>query len=210
MPFDESVIKAIFFFSFLAFSAKQMDQIAYLNSQGYIVDKNLSTFSLVASAQRLITTENGSLEINKIAKDAVMQAVIAYQEKHQSNQIDLFGNEEQNPLRSIGNGSAFCELARSFFAAFTDKHIKYYVERVAASTINNYGELERFTSSLSEQSNAIADHAFETSKIMQSFAAGWFNKHANTSLPSDKEITDFLRISFGKMREEFRREADGK
>jgi hypothetical protein len=29
-------------------------------------------------------------------------------------------------------------------------------------------------------------------------------------LPSDKEVTDFLRISFGKMREEFRREADGK
>ena len=210
MPFEESVIKAILYLANLAFSAKQADQIAYLNSHGYNVDKNLSTFSLVASAQRLITTENGSLEINKIAKDAAMQAVIVYQEKHQGNQIDLFGNEAQNPLRSIGNGAAFCELARSFFAAFTDRQIKYYVERVAASAINNYGELERFTSSLSGQSNAIADHAFETSKIMQSFAAGWFNKHADTSLPSDKEITDFLRISFGKMREEFRREADGK
>jgi len=210
MPFDESVIKAILYLANLAFSAKQTDQIAYLNSQGYIVDKNLSTFSLVASAQRLITTENGSLEINKIAKDAAMQAVIIYQERHQSNQIDLFGNETHNPLCSIGNGAAFCELARSFFAAFTDKQIKYYVERVAASAINNYSELERFTSTLSKQSKAIADHAFETSKIMQSFAAGWFNKHADTSLPSDKEITDFLRISFGKMREEFRREADGK
>jgi len=210
MPYDESVKKAISFLAKLAFSAKQIDQIAYLNSQGYIVDENLSTYSLVANAQRLIITENDSLEINKIAKDSVMQAVITYQENHQNNQVDLFGNEEQNPLRSIGNGAAFCELARSFFAAFTDKQIKYYVERVAASTINNYGALEKFTSALSEQSIAIADHAFETSKLMQSFAAGWFNKHADTSLPSDKDITDFLRISFGKMREEFRREADGK
>jgi hypothetical protein len=210
MSFDESVIKAISYLINLAFSAKQTDQIAYLNSQGYIVDKNLSIFSLVTSAQRLITTENGSLEINKIAKDAAMQAVIIYQEKHQSNQIDLFGNNDQNPLCSIGNGAAFCELARSFFSAFTDRQIKYYVERVAASTINNYGELERFTSALSEQSNAIADHAFETSKIMQSFAAGWFNKYADASLPSDKEVSDFLRTSFGKIREEFRREADGK
>jgi hypothetical protein len=210
LPFDESVIKAISYLANLAFCAKQTDQIAYLNAHGYIVDRNLSTFSLVASAQRLITTENGSLEINKIAKDAAMQAVIVYQEKHQTNQLDLFGSGTQNPLSSIGNGAAFCELARSFFATFTDKQLKYYVDRVAASTINNYGELERFTSSLSEQSNAIADHAFETSKIMQSFAAGWFNKHADTSLPSDNEITDFLRIAFGKMREEFRREADGK
>jgi hypothetical protein len=210
MPFDESIIKAISYLVNLAFSAKQTDQITYLNSQGYLVDKNLSTFSLVASAQRLITTENGSLEINKIAEDAAMQAVIAYQEKHQTNQLGLFGSETQSPSSSIGNGAAFCELARSFFAAFTDRQIKYYVDRVAASTINNYGELEKFTSFLSEQSNAIADHAFETSKIMQSFAAGWFNKYADNSLPSDKEIMDFLRISFGKMREEFRREADGK
>ena len=210
MPFDESVIKAISYLINLSFSAKQTDQIAYLNSQGYNIDNNLSTFSLITSAQQLITTETGSLEINKIAKDAAMQAVISYQEKHQSNQIDLFGNKAQNPLRSVGNGAAFCELARSFFAAFTDRQIKYYVERVAASTINSYGELARFTSTLSEQSNAISEHAFETSKIMQSFAAGWFNKHVNNSLPSDKEISEFLRTSFGKIREEFRREADGK
>jgi hypothetical protein len=130
MPFDESVQKAVSFLANLAFSAKQADQIDYLWANGYIVDGNLSIFSLVASAQKLITTENGSLEINKIAKDAAMQAVIAYQDRHQDNQIDLFGNTGQSPLRNIGNGAAFCELARSFFAEFTDRQIKYYVERV--------------------------------------------------------------------------------
>ena len=210
MPFDESVIKAIRYLANLALSAKQADQIAFLNSHGYLVDSSLSLFSLVTSAQRLISTENGSLEINKIAKDSVMQAIITYQEKHQSNQLDLFGNEPQTPLRQIGNGAAFCELARTFFAIFTERQIKYYIEREAARAINNFGELERFTAALSEQSNAIADHAFETSKIMQSFAAGWFNNHSSTSSPSDKEVQDFLRKSFEKMREEFRREADGK
>jgi hypothetical protein len=210
MPFDESVQKAVSFLANLAFSAKQADQIEYLRANGYIVDGNLSVFSLVASAQKLITTDNGSLEINKIAKDAAMQAVITYQDIHQDNQLDLFGSTGQSPLRNIGNGAAFCELARSFFAEFTDRQIKYYVERVAASTINNYGDLERFTKALSDQSNAIADHALETSKIMQSFAAGWFNKYAVTNSPTGEEVTSFLRTSFEKMREEFRREADGK
>lgn len=210
MPYDESVIKAISYLAKLAFSAKQDNQIEYLKSQGYVVDEDLSIFSIVASAQRLIATENGSLEINKLARDAAMQAVIAYQERHQNNQLDLFGRDTHSPLREIGNGAAFCELARTFFAAFTDKQIKYYIERVAASAINNYGDLEKFTNALSAQSNAIADHAFETSKLMQSFAAGWFNKYAANSLPSDDEVKKFLRHSFGKMREEFRREADGK
>ena len=209
MPFDESVQKAIVFLATLAFSAKQTDQIAYLRANGYSVDDKLSLFSLVSSAQNLIRTETGSLEVNKIAKDAAMQAIIKYHEAHQDNQLSLWG-ESRSPIQSAGNGAAFCELARSFFAAFTDRQIKYYVERTAASAINDYNELSKFTAALSAQANTIADHAFETSKIMQSFAAGWFNKHATAAPPSEAEVTGFLRTSFDKMREEFRREADGK
>jgi hypothetical protein len=210
MPFDESVHKAVVFLAMLAFSAKQADQAAYLKANGYAVDDKLSLFSLVSSAQQLIKTETGSLEINKIAKDAAMQAIIKYHETHQNNQLTLWGGESKSPIQSAGSGAAFCEMARSFFAAFTDRQIKYYVERAAASEINDYSNLNKFTAALSAQSNAIADHAFETSKIMQSFAAGWFNKHAASSPPSETEVTNFLRKSFDKMREEFRREADGK
>jgi hypothetical protein len=209
MPFDESIIMAISYLATLAFSAKQDDQTAYLKSKGYLVDNDLSLHSVILSAQKMITTEKGSLEINKIAKDATMRAIITYQENHLSNQLDLFGNEPQNPLRYIGSGAAFCELTRYFFAFFTDHQIKYYVEREAAQAIDNYSDLKRFSSALTDQSIAIANHAFETSKIMQSFAAGWFNNHAATSSPSNDDVMYFLRKAFGKMREEFRREADG-
>lgn len=209
MPFDESVHRAITFLATLAFSAKQADQVTYLRANGYTVDDKLSLFSLISSAKRLIITETGSLETNKIAKDSAMQAIITYYEEHQNNQITLWGDESNNPIRLAGSGAAFCEMARSFFAYFTDKQIKYYVERAAASAIDDYGSLNKFTTALSVQANAIADHAFETSKIMQSFAAGWFNKYAVSAPPSKTEVTNFLHTSFGKMREEFRREADG-
>jgi hypothetical protein len=42
---------------------------------------------------------------------------------------------------------------------------------------------------------------------MQSFAAGWFNKYAVSDMPTKEEINGFLKLSFEKMREEFRREA---
>lgn len=210
MPLDESIQSAIKFLATLVFSAKQEDQITYLKNNGYFVDDKLSLFSIVLSAKNIIKTETGSLEINKIAKDAAMQSVIAYYNAHQSNQLTLFGETPQNPIQSANSGAAFCEMARSFFAEFTDRQIKYYLERAAASTINDYRTLDNFTIALSSHSNTIADHAFEISKIMQSFAAGWFNKHAISSPPSQVEITNFLRTSFDKMREEFRREAEGK
>lgn len=208
LPYDESIIKAISYLANLAFSAKQPDQIAYLNNNGYDVDGEMSLLSLISSAQEYITAEKGSCEINKLAKDAAMQSVIRYYENHSDGQLNLFCSEEKNPFADAGTGAAFCEMARSFFATFTDKQIKYYVEREAASSINDYRQLDNFTKTLTEQASSIADHAFEISKLMQSFAAGWFNKYAVNSAPSYDETVSFLTLSFAKMREELRREAE--
>ncbi|MFZ3132304.1 MAG: hypothetical protein WA125_14715, partial [Desulfosporosinus sp.] len=64
----------------------RLDQADFLNENGYTVDSQISLFSLMASAQDYITTETGSLETNKLAKDAAMQAVIDYQERHKTKQ----------------------------------------------------------------------------------------------------------------------------
>ena len=209
MPYDESVIKALSFIATLAFSAKLDNQVDFLNENGYTVDSQLSLFSLMSSAQNYISTDYGSLEINKLAKDAAMQAIINYQQQHESNQISMFSEKSQSVWGNAGNGAAFCEMARTFFASFTERQLKYYIGRAVAGSINNYETLQSFNQQLSEQSKAIADHTFEIAKLTQSFSAGWFNKNASDSQPSDKQIEAFLSHSFGKLREEFRREADG-
>ena len=209
MPFDESVIKAISFLATLSFSAKQTNQVDFLNANGYNVDSNISLYSLISSAQNLITTNKGSLEINTLAKDAALQAIIDYQQEHSSGQTSFWG-EPNNVWKSVGTGSAFCELARSFFAAFTDRHLKYFLDRSAASSIGDYAKLQLFSKQLSEHTKAISDHTFDISKIMQSFAAGWFNKNAAKTLPDKSKIRGFLNHSFSKLREEFRREGDSK
>jgi len=210
ISFDESVIKAISFLTKISFSAKQTDQVDYLNANGYAVDSKISLHSLMSSVHNLITTEDGSLEINKIAKDAALQAIINYQQKHSSNQLSFFGEESSNIWKSVGSGAAFCELARSFFAAFTDKQIKYYLDREAASSIGDYVKLESFTQQLSEHTAMISEHAINISEIMQSFAAAWFNKNAILTLPNEEQIKGFLKHSFQKLREEFRREGEDK
>lgn len=208
MPYDESVTKAIKFLTLLSVSAQQKDQVGFLNENGCIVDTNLSLFSLLNSARNYITTENGSLENNKLVKDSVLQAISVYQKEHSQEQLTFFDNKNGSMWSEIGTGAAFCELSRSFFAAFTDRQIKYYVERSAASEISDLNKLNSFISVLSNHSDLVSHHAFETSKIMQSFAAGWFNKNAKNDMPSDSQVSDLLKVSFRKMQEEFRREAE--
>ena len=209
MSFDESVIKALSFLATLSYSANLNNQADFLNENGYTVDSQISLFSLLVSAQDYITTETGSLETNKLAKDAAMQAIIEYQEHHKTKQISLFAEQTGNVWSDAGTGAAFCELSRTFFASFTERKLKYYIERTAASSIDNYDALKKFNHQLSEQSKAIAEHTFEISKLVQSFSAGWFNKNVVHSLPTQKQVEGFLRMSFSKLREEFRREADG-
>lgn len=209
LPYDESVTKAIKFLVLLSISAKHEDQVQFLNQNGFAVNNSVSLFSLLSSARCYITTEKGSLEVNKIVKDSILQAITTYEREQQQGQISLFEGNGKEVWKDVCSGSAFCELARSFFAALTDRHLKYYVERAAACEINDLYKLQKFKSDLSNLSETISHHAFETSKIMQSFAAGWFNKNVSDSLPPDSSVEGFLRISFGKMREEFRREAEG-
>ncbi len=210
MPFDDSVVKALYFLTTLSYSAKQENQIDFLNENGYNVDDQMSLFSLMSSAQTYITTDVGSLEVNKIAKDAVMQAIIDYQQHHETGQLSLLSEQSENVWSNAGTGAAFCEMARTFFASFTERQLKYYIERAAASSIDNYETLQVFNQQLSAQSKSIADHTFEISKLTQSFAAGWYNRHVSNSLPNERQVEGFLRMSFGKLREEFRREAEGK
>ena len=139
-----------------------------------------------------------------------MQAIIEYsQSKEQLDQLSLFSESGESLWKSIGNGAAFCEITRTFFAAFTCRQLRYYIERTAASSIDDYSRLNSFIQNLDACSKEIADHSFEVSKLVQSFAAGWYNNHAHLNIPTDQEIVSFLRLSFGKLREEFRREAEG-
>lgn len=208
---DESLIKCIQFLAAISVSAKKDSQVEYLKSIGFeIPGSGVSTYQLINNANRLIDTEHGSLETNKIAKDALTQAVIEYGKKEVGpRQISLFDSKQSNVWNSAGSGAAFCELARNFIASFTDRQLRYYLERTAADSINDYTRYNTFLGQLKDHTSEIGNHAFETSKLVQSFSAGWFNKHCKNGMPSEDAARDYLRISLTKMKEEFRREAEG-
>jgi len=199
---DDSIFKAIKFLAVLSISANRDDQISFLKTNGININE-ISLFPLAHCIKEYIKTEKGSLEINKIACDAILESITKYDHNNKILQNDLFNATTENLWGKVGTGSNFCELARLFFASFTDRHLRYYLEREAAHNIADFQKYNYFKKTLYEQ---ISQHSFETAKIMQSFAAGWFNKYATEGMPTSKEISGFLKLSFEKMREEFHRE----
>lgn len=206
LPYDSSLIASIRFLATLCRFSDSADKLKRICVE---VNGNLTMYSLLHGIDKYLSSESESMEIGKLAKDSLMNAIITYQQAHETNQISFAGFDDKSIWSNIDSGAAFCEIARSFIAAFTERNLNYYLERVAASEIKDYSSLISFKHNLEKQSKAITLHSQEISKLMQSFAAGWYNKHPKGRIPDDEKIVSFLSVTFKKIKEEFRREGAG-
>jgi len=181
-----------------------------LSSNGIDVPGTATPLSLAKAVRAQVTARRHSLEYGEIAQNAAVDAIAIWYERNRDRQLSLF-EPQKDPFgiwRKTGGGAGFCELARLFFAKFTERYLNYFLEREASGHLPNLYQREQFNKKLQEHIDTISNHAFETAKITQSFAAGWFNKHATEHVPSDTEIEDFLFVAFGKIRDEIQQEGD--
>ncbi len=152
-------------------------------------------------------------EYASLARQATTETIAAWINQHADTpQLNLFPKSEDpyKPWRKASTGAGFCELSRSFFSNFTDRYLKYFLSRTASSQFSTVDDRNQFSNSVRSNVELVTTHAFETSKIVQSFSAGWFNKNASEyNLPAFESIRGFLGYSIEKIREEFRREMGG-
>jgi len=205
---DSGVIAAFKFIVALSVSAQYSDSLDFLHSLGIVIGSNASPYFVAKAIHSFVSTHLGSPEYGNLAQSAAVDAISVWHNDNR-NQLRLFdtGRDSLEVWRKTGGGAGFCELSRLFFAKFTERYINYFLERVLSSTAESISDREELNQRLSEHVEVMSKHAFETAKITQSFAAGWFNKYADRTVPSDEEIKRFLRIAFGKLTEELGRDA---
>ncbi len=166
-----------------------------------------SPLSFVADlGQRLGATE-GSLETAEIVRHAAADAIATWGRENATTQSELFADSAPgNAWRGLGTGAGFCELSRLFFSRLTERYLSYFLDREASAALPNLQAREQFRRQLQAHLGDVSKHSFETAKITQSFAAGWFNKNAATNQPTRAQIRRFLSYAFAKLREDLRRE----
>ena len=167
-----------------------------------------SLIQLVAAASRSLDIVDDSAEYRALAKYSVADCLTRWWASHDNRDPTLFGTSQSASelLSHAATGSGFCELARMYFSSLTDRYLRYYLEREASGAMSTLWEREAFSRSLNAHVDSISQHAFETSKIAQSFAAGWFNRNARDREPTATELRNFISHAFGKLRDELLRE----
>ncbi len=206
---DDGVVAAFQFLVALTKSASSEDFEGASSSPRIDLEGSPSTLRLIGQLRSWVEAQDGSREYADIASKASADAISLWSAQ-QSMQRSLFTDpgDPRDIWQRADNGAGFCEVSRLFFSKFTERYLNYFLEREASASMATVSERDRLASQLRDHIDGVSKFAFETSRITQSFAAGWFNNHARGRNPSRDESRNFLNVAFGKMREELRREAD--
>lgn len=203
---DNGVLGAFQFLVNLAVASREENPQAWLLNIGIELPDNPTPLSFAKAVSAWIEPQRDSFEYSGIAQGAAGDAISNWYRENQSITGNLFTSLEDpfEVWRKAGDGAGFCELSRLFFAKFTQRYLAYFLDREASAALGD------FRKQLATHVDSISLHAFETARITQSFAAGWFNEHAKEGVPSETKIEEFLSLAFGKMRDELQREGDKK
>jgi hypothetical protein len=197
---DQNVEQAFAFLVDLARSAHQPNTDA-LNRK--------TPLALVSNLAETLKGLEGSLETRELVQRAAADALALWYRENHTRQSDLFESESHaNPWQGLGTGTGFCELSRLYFARLTERYLNYFLDREASAVLPNLSARTEFQRKLHEHVADVSRLSFESAKITQSYAAGWFNKHAIAAPPTTAQKRKFLSYAFHKLRQEFRREGN--
>ena len=207
---DDGVLGTFQFLVNLAIASRKTDPQAWLLDIGIELPDNLTPLSFAKAVNAYVASKRDSLEYGGIALQAAGDTISNWYDQNKEHTLNLFELPEDpfEVWRKAGDGAGFCELSRLFFAKFTQRYLEYFLQRAAAVTLRGVDERIQFEQQLAKRVDDISLHAFETAKITQSFAAGWFNNRVKGDVPNEKEIEEFLSVAFGKIRDALQREDD--
>lgn len=146
-----------------------------------------------------------SSDSGELAKSALLESLSVQLRDRLPTLFEPTPQEIRAALGSFSSGDRFAQLARDFFARLTYRSLDYYLSRELA---NHTGQDRRFGSDADRGAfqQALAQHTFEASRIVQEYAGGWYGKTVWQKHALDQAaINDFSNYAFKKLRSEFGR-----
>lgn len=146
-----------------------------------------------------------SSDAGEMARAALLESLSVQMRGRLPSLFDPTPQEIRKALASFASGQNFATLARDFFARLSYRSLDYYLSRELA---NHTGPDKRFADDVDRTAfeRALSQHTFEASRIVETFAGGWYGKTVwkEQNLSQDK-INAFTRYAFKKMRSELGR-----
>lgn len=209
---DPAFVRSVWLLTQLPDAARGKDFGQALRDLGLSVSDTPSNAeiasALSAAVDRHAEVRKTRSDVGAMAQHAAVETLSSFLAQRASS---LFGSTPKDVQREIGKlatESRFGELARDFFARFTERCLTYAVSRELPIHV---GPNQRF-GNLAEQrefATALELHCQQASKIVESFAGGWYSKARFEKDLSESRTSRFIGYALKKIKDELRRGATG-
>ncbi|WP_420857881.1 hypothetical protein [Marivivens marinus] len=160
---------------------------------------------LDGAIERQSFKEGHASDAGLLAKSALLESLSVHLRDQLPSLFEPTSHEIRMALGQFASGEKFAHLARDFFARLTYRSLDYYLSRELANHIGQDRQFATDAQRIAFQ-QALAQHTFEASRIVQEFAGGWLGKTVWQRQALDQDaINRFTDYAFKKMRSELGR-----
>ena len=202
---DPGVLSSFEYLALLSFRFSQVPtDIGSPSRPEITLSDDPTPLEVVRDLRSYMSETGGSAEYSALSLAAAADALGSWYANTELTQLALFEADAgtAQKWRNAGTAAGFCEISRLFFARLTERYLRYFLERAGTEVVWQAESKDTFQQRLSTHIDRVSMLAFETSKITQSFAAGWFNRRLSERTLDKRHTKNFLRVAFGKLREE--------
>jgi hypothetical protein len=210
---DRSIGYCFWLLTRITWYARQQDFLHRLQNLGIRVTSNDNAFNFISAvsdhARKTCDSFTSPSVFREMAFIALKQTL---SETTLASANSLFGNSiinVQEACRTYSSRKQFGNLSRLYFSIFLIRFLSYFIDKELSDHIGPGNNIETIEE-VAEFNKSLNTYAWQSSKIMEEFAAGWYSKK-NWENEGDITLEDaqkFVAIALQKLNMEVGREED--
>lgn len=192
----------------LPLAARGPGFLAFLTDLGISEDALNSRSAFLSALTQSLDRTVATTDLGEMARIEMVRALASEFESRLPSLFPENAADVRKALGDLAGGNAFAGFARQFFSALTHQTLAYYLSRALAAQT---GGTERFSDDADRVrfEQALARHAWDTSAIVEEYAAGWYGKNIwQGDGPTPDNVRRFASYAFTKLRRELGRRRD--
>jgi hypothetical protein len=150
----------------------------------------------------------GRTDLGEMARKAAAESLATIAGADLPSLFNPTAEDVRLTLAKLTAPDRFARLAREFFARLTRHHLDYYLSRTIADQVGPGRQLPT-TADYSAFNAALDQHCREASRIVETFAGGWFSKTNFQGGITPKKARNFAFIALAKIAAELRQRQTG-
>lgn len=207
---DPTVVHTMWLIAQLPQAARQDDFVEALRQVGIDVAATPSLVELATAVGFAVDEHNDNecpapTDLGEMARLSAVETITRVVEDRVSSMFGVDPGTIQHEVGRLGTPKEFGAFSREFFGRLVERALTYFVSRELPLHV---GPGKRFKTMEEQEafSRAVADHARQAAKIVESFAGGWYSKARMEGDLTPERTSRFVAYAMKKLRSELTRE----